>query len=187
MVGPAPSFSDVHLKRMLFECSRGPVGRKRLVQILGLGEGSVRTVIKRLTEDGLLSSSKAGHTLTSKGKKTVSDLLKLHSIPVEVDLEKTLGGMSSYVVVFGRAGSVSSTASLRDEALRAGADGALILVKSDRLRFPNDDIQVGDFPDLGEKLSGITLLRGDVLVIGFGASKALAEDGALSVVQRLLS
>ncbi|MBU4407040.1 MAG: hypothetical protein KKB24_05580, partial [Candidatus Altiarchaeota archaeon] len=111
MVGAAPSFSEAHLVRALLMLSSGRVGRKNLVKILGVGEGSVRTIIKRLKGEGLIKSSKQGHELTQKGKETVENYLNKFSMPGEFkadDLSLHPGEESSSVIVYGAADRISN-------------------------------------------------------------------------------
>ncbi|MBU0763012.1 MAG: DUF4443 domain-containing protein [Candidatus Altiarchaeota archaeon] len=187
MVGAAPSFSDVHILRALLTLHENPTGRKKLVQILGLGEGSVRTIIKHLTEDGLIKSSSQGHKITEKGEKTVLERLRLFSKPNAVDLRDMISGMQSLIVVYGAVKYLTNIVLLRDTALRAGADGALVLVCDGDVKFPDSGMSISDYPLSSEYLKKINLREGDVVVIGFAPTVQKAEDGALAATLELLS
>ncbi|MBD3387315.1 MAG: DUF4443 domain-containing protein [Candidatus Altiarchaeales archaeon] len=187
MVGAEPSFSDVHLTRTLFLLDSGPVGRKRLVKILGVGEGSVRTIIKRLSSEGLVGSTKQGHRLTEKGEVEVERLLERISKPVSVEVSDLVDSPhKSLVVVSSAIEGVGSGVGLRDVALRAGADGAVILVYDGALRFPDSYLDLSDYPNSIFELDRLNFTIGDVAVIGFGGSQSSAVDGALAVALKLL-
>ena len=129
MAGARPSFDDVHLVRALLAMENGPVSRKTLVKILGVGEGSVRTILGRLSDGRLVESAKSGHTLNDAGAQKVGGILKKISRPAIVELPELSGsGGQIMAVVYKAAGKVRSVVALRDKALKAGADGALILV-----------------------------------------------------------
>ncbi|MEM4519928.1 MAG: hypothetical protein QXD94_05770 [Sulfolobales archaeon] len=76
-----PSFTTYHIYLTLHECSKGPSGRKALSNILGIGEGSVRTLIRRLYQIGLIYVDPvAGVLLTPTGLevlKSLSDMMYL--------------------------------------------------------------------------------------------------------------
>lgn len=182
MVGAEPSFSGVHVVRALLALGEGPVGRKRLVRRLGVGEGSVRTILKKLSSEGLISSSKGGHALSAEGKRKVASILDKIGTPTEVKLPqlKDKRGQTA-VVVYKAAGGLSSVVGLRDIALKAGADGALILAcEGGRLAYPGD-VMGGRVPDV----DGIDFGDGDVVVVGFAETMEKAEDGALSIALEL--
>lgn len=186
MVGAAPSFTDVHLVRALLRLHEKPTGRKKLVQILGLGEGSVRTVIKHLSIQGLVGSNQLGHALTARGASKVRSLLAKISKPMAVDLAGIVSGSQSMVVIYSGGERLKSIVDLRDTALKAGADGALILVFDERLKFPGQDIDCEDYPDIRQSLEGITLTKGDAVAVSFAQTPAKAEDGAVSVALKII-
>jgi predicted transcriptional regulator len=189
MAGADPSFTETHILRTVFILDSGVTGRKKLVKQLGVGEGSVRTIIKRLSKEGLVSSSKKGHSLTDKGLEAVSKRLTSMSKPIAFDLTGLVpSGYQSLVVVYRMGDTLSGTVGLRDTALRAGADGAVILVYEGEygLRFPDSGMDLSEYPLAAEKLLGLDLADGDVVVIGFASSREKAEDGAVAVALQML-
>lgn len=186
MVGADPSFGDVHLLRTLFILDSGTVGRKKLVKLLGVGEGSVRTIIKRLSGEGLVGSTQAGHHLTDAGKEHVEAKLSVLSKPSVVGCGDLVpSAHKSLTVVKASGQAVGSGVGLRDVALKAGADGAVILVYDGGLRFPDSSLDLSDYPEAVAELGGLDLNDGDVVVIGFASSPEKAEDGALAVALEL--
>lgn len=190
MAGAAPSFSDIHLVRTILLLSNGPLGRKRLVSELGVGEGSVRTILKRLWSDGLVESYRGGQKLTAKGKRKASSYLAklwiehdFHSKDLSPKAKKQV-----LIIVRGAANKKTSPVALRDQALRAGADGAVIVEKKgEKLVFPNDDLPLSQFPDLHAQLSLDELSSGDIAVVCWAPTTHLAEDGALTIALALIS
>ena len=53
--GPVPKFNDYHIWKA-FECldENTPVGRKKLSQMLGIGEGSTRTILAMMQDQNMI-------------------------------------------------------------------------------------------------------------------------------------
>jgi len=184
MAGADPSFSEIHLLRTLLTLHEKPTGRKKLVKLLGVGEGSVRTIIRKLTASRYISSSKKGHTLTEKGTEHVEEILAKISRPAETDLGGIVGGHQSLIIVYGAAAKTGSPVVFRDAALKAGADGALILTHNHTYRLPGVDLN--NYPETLKKLKKIPAGDGDALVVVFAQTPQKAEDGALAAALEIL-
>lgn len=167
------------------------IGRKKLVKLLGVGEGSVRTILKKLGRDRLVESEDyRGQALTKKGES----LLKRKYIS-KFTAPEELGGRLSWlpsnlkpaitVVLLVRksAGKVGSGMRERDISMKAGSDHTLILAcRRGRLAFPGKSgLRAGDYVGLSGSIGGLKVEDEDVVVITSGKTKASAEDGALSV------
>jgi hypothetical protein len=188
MVGADPSFDETHVLRTLFILDSKRTGRKRLVKLLGVGEGSVRTIIKRLSREGLITSAKLGHSLTEKGGAYVKEKLNVMSKPRPITLSKLVSAEQSLIILRGASNKVGDGTALRDVALKAGADGAVILVDSGGvLRFPGGGLEITDYlPDKG-LLQDLDIKPSDALIIGFAKSPQKAEDGAVAAALALQS
>jgi predicted transcriptional regulator len=181
--GPLPRFSGVHTWQTLELLQKyGRIGRKQLVRKLGIGEGSVRTILKRLERRGLVASSRGGHFLTSKGRHFLAGSPRF--VRVEVG-DLAVGKVSIATLVRGAASKVRFGVEQRDEAIKAGAAGATVLVfKHGRLQFPGKIFKIRK--SIAKHL--IKLLRpreGDAVVIGTGDTFAKAEAGARAAARSL--
>jgi predicted transcriptional regulator len=182
-VGPLPRFTEIHTQMALQLMDKhGRIGRKRLMEKLGIGEGSMRTIMEQLRSRGLIISSRGGHSLTEKGRK----LLGTFPVFKWVDVTGlTVGKFSVATVVRGVAKKVGKGMEQRDEAIKVGADGATILVfKKGRLQFPDS------FYDVRKKDSEMIIdtfkpREGDVIVIGTARDVRLAEQGARAAAETL--
>ena len=58
-------YSEPHILKTLLLMDR-PIGREKLIKVLGLNEASVRTMMNFLRRKGLLKSTKMGHEPTKK-------------------------------------------------------------------------------------------------------------------------
>ena len=187
--GPLPSFSRIHVLMVLDVLYRsGPMGRASLARAVGLGEGAIRTVLSRLSEAGLVEVSRRGCELTEEGRSLWSairsKLLRLGEVrnaPVE--------GESLAYVVRGASHKVRLGVEQRDEAIRAGARGAITLVfKGGKLVMPgiSDDVEA-DYPEFSEEITALAELgEGDVVVVAFADDLKKAEYGALAAALTLL-
>lgn len=157
------------------------MGRKQLAEKLGVGEGSMRTILNTLKKQSLITSSRGGHALTTKGKNFLGKPLEF----VRVDAsDLTVGEVDVATIVRGAAAKVKKGIEQRDEAIKAGADGATVLVfKAGRLQFPDGFTEVNlKFEKLIETFRP---REGDVVIIGTGRDAVKAEAGARAAARTL--
>jgi DNA-binding PadR family transcriptional regulator len=182
--GPLPRFAEVHVRRALEVIAKhGRIGRKQLAVELGVGEGSVRTILNRLKKRGLITSSRGGHTLTAKGKSSLGKPLELVQISAG---GLTVGKVDIATIVRGAATKVKRGIEQRDEAIKAGAVGATVLIfRGGELQFP--DGFLGVKKELAGALAKIFKPReGDVIIIGTAETLVKAEAGARAAARSLL-
>jgi Mn-dependent DtxR family transcriptional regulator len=181
--GPLPRFAETHLQMALdLIAARGRVGRKHLAEKLDIGEGSMRAILNRLKKRGLITSSRGGHSLTTKGKRVLGKPFRF----VRVDAGSlTVGKVDVATIVRGAAEKIKRGIEQRDEAIKAGADGATVLVfKRGGFRFPDEFLKVEE--KLNDVLTEIFDPReGDVVIIGTSMSPIRAEDGARAAARSL--
>ena len=190
--GRAPSFTEAHVMKAL-EIIGGAeaVGRIRLSKELGLGEGATRTLVKHLKNEGMIKVSKYGILLSEYGKKLFSDLRSRISEGVEVPPSPlTVGSFNVAVLVTDVARAVNRGVEQRDTAIKAGALGATTLIFSrNKLTMPpveEEDIFKG-IPSMREiLLSKLCPEENDVILIGSGENKRIAEIGAKMAAFELL-
>ena len=183
-VGPMPRFAESQILKTLELISEHErISRKQLVKELGIGEGSVRTILDRLKRDDLITSSKVGHTLTSKGRRKLGNSCRKF---VQVDAGSlTVGKSDIATIVRGGAKRVKKGIEERDEAIKVGADGATVLVfKGGKLKFPDGVARIE--PPLARKLiDALSPHENDVVILGTGRDPATAEAGAKAAAHRL--
>jgi DNA-binding MarR family transcriptional regulator len=181
--GPLPRFAEIHVREALELIGRyGRIGRKDLANELRIGEGSVRTILDQLKKRDLITSSRGGHFLTAKGRRTLGKPLKF----VRVDAgDLTVGKVDVATVVRGAADKIKKGIEQRDAAIKAGAAGATVLVfKGGKLQFPDKFIEVEK--KLSETIMGVLKPHeGDAIVIGTGDDVASAEAGVRAAARTL--
>ena len=176
--GPVPKFNDYHIWKT-FQCldESNPVGRKKLSQLLGIGEGSTRTILSMMQEQNMITIGKSGILLTDAGiefKKSVS--MDVADISIS---DLTIGDKDCAVRVPKMARNVKYGCEERDAAIRSGATGATTLIYTNgKLIFPGSDYPV-DHEVEAKIRSVFSLKNDDVVIIGTGPTRESAEIGAV--------
>lgn len=184
--GPGRKFGAFHFYRTLNEIAeRGRIGRARIAEAIGIGEGSARTLLDLLEFDSLIKRNNAGIVLTEKGRRFVEGLpFSMKGIGASA---LSTGPYSTLAVIRGRANRVTNGIFQRDEAIRNGGTGAItMIVSGGRLLLPPDLSRVDD---VTANQSAFTLLGahdGDAVIIGSGNTAILAEQATFFAVSTLL-
>ena len=188
MVGAQPSYKTEHVLKTLLLLSEGKVGRKKLVKKLGVGEGSVRTILKKLKKEGLISSVKQGQSLSRDGTLFLGKLLEEFTKPQVFDsFDLACGSHKKVAVVRNASAKVKKGLDERDIAVKAGADGAVILVyKGGEIQFPADDAGLEELSETKAKVGELDLEEGDVVIISFAGDEIAAYDGVLAIIADLV-
>ena len=182
MVGNIPSYVKTDIIRA-FLLIKENISRNELVSKLGLGEGTVRTILNILKEKGLICSTKQGHSLTEKGnlflKKTEKSIVVKRLI-----LEDFYPNLKKVVILLKKVGkNIKISFEQRDIAVKQGADGAVILKFDNNLYIPDADINFKENykKAYNEILKCFDFKKGDILTICFAESLRNAENGALAI------
>ena len=165
------SFDMVHVfKTLQLIQENGHVSRENLCKDLGLGEGTIKTLVRHLKMQNLIESTNAGTTMTKKGNSFFSELLS--SIPSEISLSKcaiTLGKFNYAVLVKQMSSMIKDGIAQRDAAIRMGASGATtLLFKDNKFLIPQTYFDsLKDEHQLSEQMiKNLHPQDGDVIIIG---------------------
>lgn len=166
------SFNMVHVfKALQLVKSRGHISRDLLSKELGLGEGSIRTLMRHLQMNNMIKATNAGTTMTQKGEALLLELLS--SIPTEMNLPKcsiALGKFNYVVLLKQHSHAIKSGVEQRDAAIKIGAKGATtLLFKQNKFVMPSntnyDSLQKE--PKISKLLiRTINPEEGDAIIIG---------------------
>ncbi len=183
--GRAPRFIEAHLVMALMLIdSEGPIGRMKLSQTLGLGEGATRTLTRHLEKEGLIKSSRAGIALTDSGRNLHSSLKSKIAERIGIQQSSlTIGPFNVAIIVKKAADAVKSGLEQRDAAIMIGAMGATTLIFSDgKLKMPpvNEDASRKAPAMCKALLSTLKPQEGDVIIVGSANNKLTAELGAIA-------
>jgi len=187
-IGPSRSlsFEVVHVfKTLQLIQERGHVSRHTLCKKLGLGEGTVKTLVKHLKIYDLVETDKTGTRISERGNKLLSELAL--SMPAEMNISTcsvALGNFNYAILLKQMAYVIKTGIEQRDAAIKMNALGATTLVYKDK-RFM---IPITNFDALHKEQKLHTLLveglnpeEDDVLIIGSdNKSERSAEFAAKS-------
>jgi hypothetical protein len=193
--GPRPAYGEVDVLKALFAIgnSSSGLGRFKLGQVIGLGQGEVRTLISRLRDANLVSVDSKGCVLTEKGRKRFDSISRAipYSSTVDAD-DLDLGKFAWSVVVRDKQAKVKKGLEQRDASIRAGATGALTVIYSGgRFKIPSET-QPEDCEAVGPSEPWTTIRNsskprsGDVVIVSGADSTSLAEEGALAAALTIL-
>jgi len=151
----------------------------------------VRTVLKRLREEGLADANASGCHLTQEGQGVYSSLTRKLSPMATIDGSRlTMGAAQVAVSVRAGGSAVGSGIKQRDSAVSVGAEGATTYVmRGNRFTIPGGSSDCEkDFPN-----RSWTVLRkqlkpndGDAVILCGSDKEETAKLGALSAALTLL-
>ncbi len=185
--GRIPSFLDAHVLKALELIGSGKgIGRQQLAREIRLGEGTVRTLIRRMREQDLLETSRGGMKLTAKGERLATALKGYLVSTAFPETTLTVSRENYAVMVRGAGGEVRKGIEERDAALIAGADGATTFIYVDgRLLMPGFDTDI-DTETTAHVMGLLEPDEGDVIIIGSDEDPFRAEFGAKSAALKLM-
>ncbi|MEM2972281.1 MAG: DUF4443 domain-containing protein [Candidatus Bathyarchaeia archaeon] len=190
--GQNPYFNRVHVLKALEILGVSVVGRIRLARELGLGEGTTRTLVKHLKNEGLIEISKSGIALSKLGEKILFDLRSKISEGIEIPKSPlTVGPFNTAILIRNVANLVKNGVEQRDTAIKAGALGATTLIfKQGKLTIPGlseDALQNQNIkPIYNTIISKLKPKENDIIIIGSANEKQTAELGAKTAALELL-
>ncbi|MCW4009845.1 MAG: DUF4443 domain-containing protein [Candidatus Bathyarchaeota archaeon] len=188
--GPPLSFSVFHLFYALEMLSEKTVGRNRLAEHLNVGEGAIRTIVRRFVEADLMTTSQMGCCLSVKGLNLWRGFESVFPLRAEfLQTELTPCEHNYAFLVRGCSCSVGSGIEQRDAAVMAGAIRALIIVfRNGRLRIESVSEDIGDvFPDAASQiLQELNPQDNDIIVVAGGDTSLNAKRGAFAASWSLL-
>ncbi len=179
--GPMFRFNDADVYWSLYVLSSGKrMGRKRLAEEIGVGEGSMRRILDTLKEWEFIEIKQTGITITKGGQ---SFLNQMPIRPVDVFIEgSVMGDFQQGVIVLGGADKVNNGMEQRDAGIKVGGEGCTtIVIRDGALMIPPDWNIDKEMPELAytiRKETGMT--QDDALIIGGGESKSIAVSAALT-------
>ncbi|MEM3437609.1 MAG: DUF4443 domain-containing protein [Nitrososphaerales archaeon] len=180
---PFPSFTPAHVFMVIEAIGfNAPIGRTKLSNILELGEGVTRTLIKRLQKEGIIKSTKYGCVLTEFGKNIFSDLNSKVSEELKIPPSPyTLGKFNVAILVRDSAEKVGYGIEQRDAAIKAGALGAttLIYIKEKFVIPGSSEDAFKNSPEICKMLiEKLKPKEGDAIIIGSADDEKSAKLGA---------
>ena len=156
------------------------MGRKRLAEEVGVGEGSMRRIIDTLKEWEFILIKQTGITITKAGQ---SFLNQIPIRPVDLNLkDSVMGEFQQAVLVLGVADKVNNGMEQRDEGIKVGATGCTTVVLRDGvLSIPPDwNLDENDPANAMKIRKEIGMTQNDIIIIGGGNTQSVAVEAAVS-------
>ena len=185
--GPMFRFTDANVYWALHILSSGKrIGRKKLADDIGVGEGSMRRIIETLRERDMIMIKQTGITITKTG------LSYIERIPIEiVDVnigDAVYGRFQKSIVVRGVAEKIQNGMQQRDVGIRVGALGCTtIVIRDGKLMMPPDWVLDEKNPELAETIYEKTKLTDkDALIVGSADDDKKAMVAALTAAFELI-
>ena len=181
------SFSSPHVfKALQLLSGQTYVSRAQFCDELHIGEGTVRTMILHLKENGLADSVRAGTFLTTKGQrlaKRFSDTITSQCVIGKCNVAREKH--NHVFLVKNRAGIICNGMDQRDFAILYGAKSATtLLFRDNRFVFPNEDRDALE-DDLNTKETILEKLlpeEDDIIIIASSDDPFVAEVSAINSV-----
>ncbi len=185
--GPMFRFTDANVYYSLYLLADGKrLGRKKLAELVGVGEGSMRRILEKFRDWNFVSIKQTGISITKAGLVFL-DQLPLRLIDVNLG-QSVMGDFSQGVIVYGVSSKIVNGMQQRDAGIKAGAEGCTtIVIRDGKLMIPPDWNMDEQTPELAYKLrkeSGIT--EDDAIIVGSGNSKIVAIEAALNAAFELI-
>jgi predicted transcriptional regulator len=182
--GPSTTFTVSHIFYALDSMAKKPIGRNKLARNLEVGEGTVRTIINRLKNSGLIETSKEGCNLTIKGLAVWKQFEELFPKRVELGETELTNAKYNYAFLVKNSGhKVRSGIEQRDAAIVAGAKQAAIMVsKQGHLTIESVSNKLEQqFPTASDQiLNTIHPADNDVVVLVGAQAMVKAKHGAFA-------
>ena len=185
--GPMFRFTDANVYYSLYLLADGKrLGRKKLAELVGVGEGSMRRILEKFRDWNFVSIKQTGISITKAGLNFL-DQLPIRLIDVNLG-DSVKGDFSQGVIVYGVSSKIVNGMQQRDAGIKAGAEGCTtIVIRDGKLMIPPDWNMDEKTPELAYKIrkdSGIT--PDDAIIVGSGASKIVAIEAALNAAFELI-
>jgi len=190
----APAFRAHHAAVALIMIGRGqPLGRYELTHNMSIGEGSARTLLKRLTEaDYITADRKQGQKLTHKGQALFERMMRDVPLGLFLEVPRLVTHRHAFAnLVKARADKVSDGVRQRDEAIIQGgyhrAGSTTLVMKQGVLTMPPGDFNV--MSEYGNEaalvVESLKPQDEDVMVIGSADDENLAREVSMAAVMTL--
>ncbi|MBD3172040.1 hypothetical protein GF326_06175 [Candidatus Bathyarchaeota archaeon] len=184
--GRTPDFTRAHVLYALILLKDKRIGRKQLSDELRLGEGTIRTMLGRFQEHGLIKVNRSGATLCEYGRAFMRTLEKVLTWKPLPESEITVDMVNWVVLIRGASEKVRLGVKQRDQALIHGATGATTLIyRGGEWIIPGVEEDIRDV--VLDGLSDLDPRDNDVAIIGSSDDGFTAALGSLAASIDLLA
>ena len=167
------------------------IGRQALSENTGLGQGSIRTILKDLRRAGYLASDIQGCHLTEAGSRLYAEIARRLVGPLSLKATSlTVGSTQSAILIRSTGSPIGIGIEQRDSAVRVGADGATTyVIRSGKFNIPGGSKDCEkDYPGFvwSTLRKGLEPKNGDAVIVCGASDGNTARLGVLSAALTLL-
>lgn len=173
-------YTIIDIVRILIALNKKPMGRINLMKELGLGEATIKTMIKRLKGEGVVNYSTKGQVLTKKGRLIAEEFARKISSFHDIEIPSISKTSCIVFVVRNSASKVKLGIEQRDEGMKLGVNIITLVYEGGKVRFPGTGETV---KDIEEKMD---LKGGDVIIISSGKKGWEMERGGIAAALTLI-
>ncbi|MBA3750486.1 MAG: DUF4443 domain-containing protein [Nitrosopumilus sp.] len=165
------SFNSAHiLKTLQLIEKEGNVSRNLLINQLGLGEGSIKTLIKHLKMEKMIRTTNKGTMLSERGREILEEISQyIYSETILPKCSISVGEHNHAVLLRNLRFAIKQGVEQRDVAIKMGAKGATTLVyKNGKFLIPDSNYNALRQEGSIEKLmkEKLTPINDDIIIIG---------------------
>jgi len=189
--GIRPRYTSYHVVKALNTLIfHQPIGRIKLSEEIGLGEASIRTMIRRFREMNIIEVDPvAGITLTDKGVKLWSTWIN-NVIVCKISIDYIIGNVPHACIIVKNGENIArklGIIKIRDMIVRRGAEGALIILVDDKGAYiPSPTGEKHYDHKLTEDIRKCLCKYGDLILISWSISKRNAEKALIEALIDIL-
>ena len=184
--GPMFRFTDANVYWALHVLSDGKrMGRKRLADEIGVGEGSMRRILETLRQWEMITIKQTGITITRSGLGFLSEI-PIRVVDIDVR-DAVVGDYSQAIVVYGVAKKIENGMQQRDAGIKVGATGCTtIVIRNGVLTIPPDWNMDEKNPAVAARVREVTnITEDDAIIVGSAYDQHTAVVAALTAAFEL--
>ena len=184
--GPMFRFTDANVYWALHVLSDGKrMGRKRLADEIGVGEGSMRRILETLRQWEMITIKQTGITITRSGLGFLSEI-PIRVVDIDVR-DAIVGDYSQAIVVYGVGKKIENGMQQRDAGIKVGATGCTtIVIRNGVLTIPPDWNMDEKNPAVAARIREVTnITEDDAIIVGSAYDQHTAVVAALTAAFEL--
>ena len=163
---------------------KGKVAREKLSKLTEIGEGSIRNILRILSNRKFIVTTRKGSELSSKGKKVFDQAMKLFTLPKKINHDVFKDGFDAYASIVKKyeREKIKELYKARDFAIRKGCNSAMLLIcnRNGSIKIPY--VRKWNFNTLHEELE---VLPNQLVVLTSSKARKITEKGILSILEYL--
>ena len=160
------------------------VAREKLSMLTGIGEGSIRSILKILSNKKLVVTTQKGSELSPKGKKMFGQAMELFTLPKKIKHDVFKDGLDAYASIVKKyeRKKIKELYKARDFAIRKGCNSVMVLIcnRNGSIKIPY--VRKWNFNMLHEELE---VLPSQLVILASSKTRKITEKGILTILEYL--